>query len=356
MRSDKDQGRHGDASLLAAIVDQFVRRASHPVGDIRQFEQLALGLIDILDAPAAARAVAPLSAHIETPATIYARLWEKGGPCAEIALAHWPDAPRAARLAAVTEGDPGLARAVARRADLDRELIDLLLLRTEPAPLRALAANPYVHLDVSARRVLALAARDDATLARILLDRDDPAIDAEPLFLAATRAERSALILAACRRALATGHAETAPVDRDFVSWFEGAAVRRDREAMAAMLAEALDCRKERVRAILSDEQGEALALALSALGYDAETAARIFLCAEAPIAHDADRVRALMTLVRSTPQRAAQQIVSAITGAARGERDSTRRAGFRDDAFAGPGWRRVAPRDVEGRKLDQTG
>ncbi|WP_442754324.1 DUF2336 domain-containing protein [Methylocystis sp. JAN1] len=357
MQTEKSQRRIVDASLLRAIVDQFVERPAHPVGDIKQFERLALGLIGIVDAESVARIARPLCFHPETPPAIFPRLLEKGGACAELAIEFSPELPRAGMLAAAQQGSPALACALAKRKDLDREVVDALAQRGEPEVLRALAANWSAHLDAAARRALVQAARDDLTLARILLDRDDRAIEPEALFLAASGLERTGIILNACRRALSGGLSETARADMIFSRRLENAAARRDRDAMATLLADALECRKERARAIVSDSGGEALALALAALGIDPEAAIRIFLCADPAISHDTDRVRALVALVRSTPQRAAMQIVSAAAGAMRAERDAQRRL-TRDDVLAGgPGWRRATTRIAAEpvRKIDQS-
>lgn len=345
-----------DASLLQAIVDQFVERPTHPIGDIRQFERLALGLIDIFDAQTVARIARPLCFHPETPEPVFVRLFEKGGDCAALAVEFSPASPRGDLLALALGGDPSLLCALARRRDLDREIVDALAQSNDAEALRALAANRSAHLDQAARRALTQAARDDLVLARILLDRDDQGIDPEVLFLAATRLERTGVILNACRRALTSGLAEFHRADTVFSLRLESAAVRRDRDGMAALLADGLDCRRERARALIGDAGGEALALALAALGIDPDAAIRIFLCADPSISHDTDRVRALAALVRSTPQRAALQIVSAATGAMRSEREQRRLQ--RDDVLAGgPGWRRATPRLTAepARKLDQS-
>jgi uncharacterized protein (DUF2336 family) len=344
MESEKSSRRIVDASLLRAVVDQFVERPTHPVGDLKQFERLALGLINIVDAETVAQIARPLCFNPETPPAIFAGLLDKGGACAELALEFSPALPRAGVLAVAQQGVPALACALARRKDLDREAVDALVQRAEPELLRALAANRFAHFDASARRALTQAARDDQTLARILLDREDRAIEPEPLFLAATRAERTGIILNACRRALASGQTENVRADPGFVQRLESAAVRRDRDAMAIMLADALECRKAGARGVVSDSGGEALALALTALGVEPDAATRIFLCADPMISYDTDRVRALVALLRSTPQRAAMQIVAAVTGALRGEREAPRRL-VRDDLAGGPGWRRATPR-----------
>ncbi len=350
MPVEKSGRRIFDAPLLRVIVEQFVARVSHPLSDIRQFEQLALGLIDIVDAETVARICRPLCFHPETPRGIYDRLLDKGGPCAELSFEFAPAHGGGDMRANAEQGPVAIAMALARRRNLGRDVVAALAARTEPPVLRALAENRDAHIDSAARRALALAARDDVSLARILLDRVDFEIDPEPLFLAATRSERMAITLDACRRTFAAGVGDPPRhADPAFVAQLEEAARRGDREDMVSLLADALDCRKDRARAILADTLGDALALALAALGVDPLAATRIFLCADPLISHDSIRVRALVALLRSTPPRAAMRVVSAIVGAYRPERDPQR---GREES----GWRRVAMRATTARKLDQTG
>lgn len=341
MQRDKAERGTDHAALLRTIVDQFAERQMHPVGDIKQFEQLATGLIDIVDAAAAARIARPLCLNPETPPSVFERLLAKGGPCAELALQFAPALPQAVLLAAAQSGATALACAVARRDELAREIMEALIRRGEAETLRALAANRALRPDAGTRRALAQAARDDQTLARLLLDRDDFGNEADGLFLAATRHERTEIILDACRRALAAGQAERRPADPALSARLEAAARANDRAALAAILAEAFDCRKARALAILADAQGEALALALAALGVDPDAASRIFLSASLAVAHEASRVGTLSALVRAIPQRAAMQIIAAIAGAPKAEREAPRRASGRDESLHAPGRRR---------------
>ncbi|MGD9541394.1 DUF2336 domain-containing protein [Methylocystis sp.] len=356
MDADK-QRQIVDASLLRATVDQFVERSMHPAADIQQFEKLALGLIDIVDSETAARAALPLCFHRETPASIFSRLFDKGGAAAALAFQFAPDLPRRDMITIAERGPAPFAAAIARRRDLDRETMLALASHSEGQVRRALAGNLSAHFDSASRRALVVAARDDWALARMLLDRDDLDLDPEPLFLAASRLERIAITLGTCRQILASG-ANEAPLraDADVVAKMEEAAQRHDRGALAALLSEALECRKDRARAIVSDHLGEAFALSLNAIGVPLESATRILFSVFPDGGRNSDVVRALIGLIRSTPQRAAARIVGAMTGAARSEGESSRRP-MRDE-FGGPTWRRATttpslPRPS--RKLDQS-
>jgi uncharacterized protein (DUF2336 family) len=321
MSHGKSDRFSADAAMLRAIVGAFVARPLHSQSDLDQLEKLACGLIQLLDAESVADCAAALCGHPETPPGVFAALLEKGGIAARIVLERAPSLHPAFVRVTAEHGPAELAAAIARRGTLDRKLVAVLASRGESEVLCALAANRRIHLDQAARRALAQMGRDDLRLARILLDRDDLALDVDLLFLAANARERCAILLEASARALAWGGPEAigrpAP---HIVARIRQCARERDRDGLAAALAEGLDCRKARTRAILADPGGEALAVALLALGVDEDVAIRIFLGAERA-APDVERVRALVALMRSVPPRAAQRLVAAITGAARPER-----------------------------------
>jgi uncharacterized protein (DUF2336 family) len=316
--------RRADAALLRAIVDQFIVRPLHAEADREQFDKLACGLIRLLDQDTVADCAADLCRHPETPQGVIAELLEAGGRAARIAFELAPSIhPGLARVTA-EHGPAEHAAAIARRAVLDRKIVAVLASRGESEVLCALAANRRLHLDQAARRALVQAGRDDPELARILLERADLSLDPEPLFLAADPRERQAIMLAATARALAsTGPEAPGRAQPQIVGAIEACARARDFASLADALAEGLDCRKSRARAILADPGGEALALALLVLGVGEDAAIRIFLGPdlERP---DVARVRALVALMRSTPPRAAQRIVAAMTGAIRPEKERT--------------------------------
>lgn len=328
MQPENVERRNDQATLLRRIVSQFVEREMHPIADIRQFEQLALGLIDIVDAPSVARIMRLLCVHPETPQAVFDRLLAKGGPCAELALQFAPSLRPAELAAAARSGDPATARAVARRNDLDGATVAALAQRREPETLRALVENRTAHFDDQARRALIETARDDMGFGRMLLDRADFGAGDEALFLAASRSERGNMILNAIRRELAARRAPNQPADPCLAERLEVAALRNDRDGMASVFAEAFGCSQARARLIVEDRGGEPLALALAALGLDPDAATRIFLCADAAIAHDTATVRGLIELMRVTPQQAAAAIMAAVTGGVAGARERSHELG----------------------------
>lgn len=324
MPQGESERRRTEAALFRAIVDQFLARPLHAEGDRARFEVLVRGLVPTLDQDTIADRAADLCRHPETPPGVIAELLDAGGRAARIAFELAPTIhPGLARVTA-EHGPVDLAAAIARRAALDRKIVGILASRSESEVLCALAGNPRIHLDQTARRALVSTGRDDQKLARVLLDRADLSIDPEPLFLAADAQERQAIVLAAAIRTLASAAPEAAGrAQPQIVAAIDACAVARDFAGLADALAEGLDCRKSRARAILADAGGEALALALLALGVGEDVAIRIFLGPE-PATADVGRVRALVASMRSTPPRVAQRIVAAMTGAARQEKERT--------------------------------
>ncbi|HEY8261624.1 MAG TPA: DUF2336 domain-containing protein [Methylosinus sp.] len=322
MPQGETERRRAEAALFRAIVDQFVARPLHAEGDRGRFETLVRGLVPTLDQDTVADCAADLCRHPETPPGVIAELLDAGGRTARIAFELAPTIhPELARVTA-EHGPAEFAAAIARRASLDRKIVGILASRAESEVLCALAGNRRAHLDQTARRALVLTGRDDRKLARVLLDRADLPLDPEPLFLAADAQERQAILLAATARALASAAPEAAArAQPQTVAAIEACALARDFAGLADALAEGLDCRKSRARAILADAGGEALALALLALGVNEDVAIRIFLGPE-PETADVGRVRALVASMRSTPPRVAQRIVAAMTGAARPEKE----------------------------------
>lgn len=290
MLVDSPRRRGIDAALLKTLVDQFVERDVHPLCDIRPFEELVLGLIDRVDPAAASDILQPLCAHPDTPAGVLARISQLRG---EIMAAG------AARRSIVT-GVPPLVENV-KALDIDR--------------LRELAADLSVNFDPPMRRTLTIAAREDLTLARILIDRDDSGFDPAAFFLAATRLERLAIILDACRQSIADGGDESFIADPALSLQFEMAAAAQNIDRMAEIAATRLHLHHSLARMIVSDATGEALALLMVAMGFDPIIGMRVFTGATSGGSHNFERVKKLVALMRATPRRAAMEIVTAIAG-----------------------------------------
>lgn len=147
-------------------------------------------------------------------ADILAALESLGGEAGLYVLRCATALPRE-RLIAAAEGDNARARAVARRDDLDPELIRILAGHDEIEVLLALARNRRAPLDARAFAALARQARQriesalDRRLATALLERGPAGLEQAMLFLEADSSRRVAIMTAAQRAALGGWRAPT---------------------------------------------------------------------------------------------------------------------------------------------------
>lgn len=300
--------------LLRVATDRFVNDPAPSAESSARYEREALPLILDCD-PATrlivARKLAPL---VAAPDAVLDVIVARGGDAALTVLERAVAIDRD-RLVAAIRGEIAEAAAVARRTDLDDELIRLIALRPEPAIAFALADNASAPIPTDIFSLLARRAARDEKLARALLARPAAPLDQAPLFLYATSSQRAAMLLAAQRAELARSPA-AAP-------WPAGAAaaVRLERQALArqpaqfvATLAEALGCDAELAERIVAEPLGEALAVALAALGAPEDATMRILLLGDA-VSLDYKRLGALTRLKDALRPAAARRIVSALVG-----------------------------------------
>ncbi len=302
--------------LLRVLTDLFISRGAHTREERRQYEAIALGLIDKSDAATLEIVAGKLARFGAAPPAVVEKFLLWGGVPALEFLRHSSQLPRERILAAVGSEIIAEAVAIAGRADLDETAARALLSRTEIEIARALAANPVAPIPDDLAAALIARGRGDEILGRELSQRyGDPALIA-PLFLWASPMKRAAILLAA-RRAHLGSLTRALPDfnERLNSSEIERAALLGDRPLLAALLARALGCALPRARDIVDDVRGEPLALALAALRVPGEVAARIFMRLDPAIAHSHERVRALSDLVFDAPPLAARSIVDAMLG-----------------------------------------
>ena len=73
----RDQARDfgPKASLLKVIVDQFLSRPCHPLGDIKEFEHLVRGLLESIDSHMANQILQPLILHPDAPESLFKKIF-----------------------------------------------------------------------------------------------------------------------------------------------------------------------------------------------------------------------------------------------------------------------------------------
>ena len=257
-------------------------------------------------------------------ADILATIESLGGEAALIALETARTLPRE-RLLVAAMGDDARAAAVARRADLDAELIDLLVAREDVETSLALAHNRGAALGSRAFATLARRARrsvdesGDARLAATLLDRAPARLEQAALFLEADSSRRAEILAAAQRAALGLPRdAKRRRAAGAAMAELERFALAREGERFAKTLAEALACPVALADRIARDPSGEPLAVALASLGAPADVAVRVLTSRDLQDGADYRRVGALARLKDALDPAAADLVVAAMIGEAR--------------------------------------
>ncbi len=154
----------------------------------------------------------------------------------------------------------------------------------------------------------------------------DVASELNELFFAATAYERRLILLNL--EIVAPGAAGSAEPARDAMvgQRLETAALARDREDFAQLLAQALQIPRAQARRIVGDELGEPIVTAAKALRIPRDVLYRILLFVNTTVGHSVERVHALATLYDEMPEQAAEHMIAIWQSLPRTERVANER------------------------------
>jgi hypothetical protein len=313
--------RPADRGLWLRVATDYLLAGPFPTRahGARFAAQLAERLADADDATRleVARKLAPCAEAAEVLGT----LESLGGPAALHVLQCAAALPREKLLAAAA-GDNARARAVARRDDLDAELVAALADHGEIEVLIALARNRRAPIDPRLYAALARRARQriesalDRRLAEALLERAPTRLDEAALFLEADSGRRAEIMGAAQRAMLAEPRTPTRRRDASqAIARLERFALDAEPERFVGALAQALECTLELADRIARDSSGEPLAVALAALGAPNDVAVRILTSRDLQDGADYRRVGALARLKDALIPAAADLVMTALIG-----------------------------------------
>jgi uncharacterized protein (DUF2336 family) len=327
--------------LLRVATDRFVNDPAPSREAIAEFEKAALGLLsdrDPVTRLVVARKIAP---RIDAPPSVLAALFERGHDAALLILERAVAAPPGLLFAAAS-GEPIGACAVARRTDLDDEMVAVLARRPIAKIALTLANNLAAPIGPDCFTHLARRARDDRALAEALLARPAAPLDQAALFMFGNLEQRKAILIAAQRAELGRSAAQPAwRAPDDAVRRLETYALSRQPDRLIEALAESLDCEVELARRIVDEPSGEPLAVALAALAASQEASMRILLLGHSPLNLDTNRLGALTRLKDGLRPAAARRVISAMIGAPQRQRATAKPA---PDPAAAPAPSRTTP------------
>lgn len=315
---------------LRVATDYILAPAAETHGRRGEFAAaLCEGLKDVDDA--ARCAVARKLAPSPEAADVLAAIESLGGEAGLYVLRRAAALPREL-LRTAAEADNARARAVARREDLDPDLVAVLAEHDEIEVLLALARNRRAPLDSHAFAKLARRARQrieaalDRRLAVALLERGPASLEQASLFLEADSARRAEIMTAAQRAALGGWRApQRLRESGEAVVRLERFALDGQAERFAETLAEALECSPALAGRIAADPSGEPLAVAMAALGAPGDVTVRILTSRDLQDGADYRRIGALARFQDALNPAAAELIVAAMIGDAASPRPRRR-------------------------------
>jgi hypothetical protein len=252
------------------------------------------------------------------PPYLLAAIEALGGDAALFVLERAQGFPREKLLADAEES--GRATAIARRVDLDEDLVWTIV--RGPAPEARVALLENQRAPVNAGQFLRLARQakadiemsGDRRLADALLARMPIRAEYAPLFMEASSAQRTLILLAVQRAELGKLRVTPPPgAAPEAISRLERYALTGEAELFARALAETLGCANGLAEKIAADRSGEPLAVTLAAIGAPNDVSVRILTSSDLRDGADYRRIGALARLKDALSPSAARRVVAAI-------------------------------------------
>lgn len=275
-------------TLIRVLTDLYMQKLRHTPEEDQHYTELALRLLDSVDAATRAAVSTRLARHLAPPLRVIQYL-VKDLPDVAAPLRNHPLLQPSARSAVPTQQAAPPAPVVAAAI---------------VAPVaKAVAPTITEHAAAPIAPAPERAVKSGAIDAAIAAELDD-------LFFTASAEERR-LILLNLHVAAPMSPGRVAIVrDQGVGQRLEAAALSRQSDEFAIQLGQALHIPREQARRIVRDEHGEPMAVAVKALGIPRDVVYRILIFANPAVGHSVERVHALATLFDEMPMPAAEGMV----------------------------------------------
>jgi len=265
------------SALLRVLTDLYVQKPTHTPDEERHYTELALRLIDSVDAAARTAVAAQLGKHLAPPRQVIERLAED---LLELTGAHRASPYPEARGTAALPPNSFLEQTNGARAGEDRGARTAQAV-TGSAPKSSTTTGANVANELNEIFFAA-----DANERRLILLNLDVAVP-----------------LAAARPSIAS--------DPSVGQRLEAAALARKRQDFVQELAQSLKISREQTRRIVDDELGEPIVIAAKALSVRRDRLYRILLFLNTAVGHSVERVHALAQLYDELTYSVAQDLVA---------------------------------------------
>jgi hypothetical protein len=307
-------GTDACAALLKLNAEMFAAAPARDRDSIETFEALALGFLPKADPETLLDLARILSACEDTPESVRDYLVRMSAASRAVMQRHISNALDTvdARLLASAGGRLQLAL----RSDLTPAIAERILVLQETASEDALAANPAFNPALPAFTTLVSRAVDRASLAEILLAREDLSLLHETQLYLMASAPRRALIRQRTADALTRRKAGiTFALASHDVDELLDASRHGDVARVEALLTSSFGFPAQTQWRVLKLGRHRLLSLAFKALDVPEREATAILLTLHPALAYPLSSIRALVSEMRDVPSPVALALIEAILG-----------------------------------------
>jgi len=291
-----DIGLRGSAdmrpTLIRVLTDLYMQKLRHTPDEEQHYTELALRLLDSVDAATRATISARLARHLAPPLRVIQYL-VKDLPDVAAPLRNHPLLQPSARSATVP----------AEQAVAPAPVVALAIIAPAAEAVRPTNAEPDAA-PIAPAQAAARPITPGALEAEVAAELDD-------LFFSASVEERRLILLNLHVVAPISPGRVAIIRDQGVGQRLEAAALARQSDEFAIQLSQALHIVREQARRILRDERGEPMVVAVKALGIPRDVVYRILIFANPAVGHSVERVHALATLFDEMPMPAAEGMVA---------------------------------------------
>jgi uncharacterized protein (DUF2336 family) len=261
-------------TLLRVLTDLYVAKPTHSGDEERQYTELALRLLDTVDASTRQRLAIQLAFYAQAPVAILQRLARD-----EIAVAE-PILRYSSKLTGIE------LQTIAQDAS--------------PAHIAALARRESVPLG------------DQGGIPETTARNYAAAVELDALFRTASGPERRQILLNLDQTTYPPAEPVSPNLANEAVRQLEAAALGHNVQGFTRALARALAISSDHAQRLCADPLGEPLVIAAKALGMPADVMQRILLCLNPIIAQSVQRVLELADLFEELKAEDALRVVAA--------------------------------------------
>jgi uncharacterized protein (DUF2336 family) len=300
-------------TLIRVLTDLYVQKLAHSYEEKRHYTELALRLLDSVDAPTRLAVATRLARHLSPPVRVMVRLAGDLPEIAALVRTHPVLLPKPEKKAAAPQAAASMTQAAAAtQAPAPQPAHVAPAARTLPAargpdPVKPPQVPAPVAPPLPPKREVPERASPESWT------KISPAVASElnEQFFAASAEERRLILLNLHVAAPMPASGVSLSKEPIVIQRLETAALAHNREDFAAYLAQAIRVARMQARRITADDLGEPIVAAAKALNMPRDVLYRVLLFVNPTIGHSVARVHALAALFDEMTVQAAEHMIA---------------------------------------------